>query len=1585
MSRKLFFVCLLALAGGGSVFLAGRSRMHASSRPHPAENLAQRQVTKHRSPSVPRGTNLRMPAEIARLASLPIQTCPSAKECVAAFSLPMAFEPNRGQADARVQFIGRLKGLTLFLTRQEIAVQVAKVPHARSDGASGTVTLRLAGAADFKWQGEDKLRGESNYFVGSDPRAWHTRVPHFARAEAASAARGVGVVIYGNDEGVEYDLRLAPRTDLSKLRLDISGADDMRLLADGDLLVRAGGSDLRMKKPEVYEEWLGAAHALHKAVARSERRRIDGRYVLEPDGSVGFRVGPHDASATLVIDPSLSVAYATFLGGTGSDTAASIALDATGKIYVGGTTTSSTTFPSGPGNRLGPANGPAELFVAKIDPTVSGSNSLIYLTFLGGSATQAGGLIAVDGSGKVAITGTTTSTDFPVTDSSQATSGLTSGNGNDVTVSEIDSTGSTLVFSTLFGGSGAESQNGAGGIALDTSGNVYIASDTQTTSVDPNSTDLPVTPGAFQTAWDGQSSDAFLAIFQPPAQPGGAPTLTYCSYLGTNSTGPVAVGGITVDAGGNAYIAGSAANGTNGFPTKNAFQTQYGGGDSDAFLMKISPGGQGAGDLIYATLFGGSGADSALAVAVDSATPPNAYLTGTTQSANLPLSATNAAYQTSLRANLLVNGSANAFLAVVAQDGITGATSLAYATYLGGSATDAGQAVAVAAPNQVYVAGTTSSQDFPWRDNLQPFNGAADAFVAKFDPTSSGAASLIYSTPLAGTSPPGGSASAGANGIAADGSGHVYIAGQTTAADFPTAVTTANALNGFQPTCVSCQQAPPASDAFVAEIAESSALVPSVYFNLGAVNFPAAPVGTQNAPQPVIVLNGGQATLTISDIQILGTNAGDFSLSGQTACIGQAINPGPVPQCSFEVGFTPSVVGPETAVISVSDNAPGSPQVLELIGTGQGPLAAVSPPSVNFGNQAENTVSAKQTITVTNAGDQNLIITSVQETGPDAAQFPPQTNTCSANTPLLPGGSCTVSVVFAPTATGPFNAEIDVKDNSGGSSNAAQVVPLTGTGTAPAPIATILPASMAIAFGTVTAGATSGTQTVTLTNTGSAALNVTTIAITGTNASDFAIAATGTTCPTAGGTVAIGASCTVAVQFAPQSAGASKSANLAFADNAPASPQQVALSGTATAAATLQVTPTSLNFATPQSEGTASAPQVVTISNTGTAAASIGVITVTGANPGDFAVQNPCGPSLGTGKSCQLSVSFAPVVSVPPGSRSATLNIPAGNPPTVTLTGTATQAAISLPTSINFGSQLAGTSGTAQPVNVTNNSTGPLAGALAVTGVTKTGANPGDFALSADQCTGGSTPPGQTCTIQVAFQPAQAATCGAAGGARSATLTLADNAPGSPHSIPLSGTAMDFCFGSASGQPVSAPIQPGQSATYALEIDSSAGFSGSVSLACTGAPSAGSCTITTTPPSTPPTVQVGPGSPGQFQVVITTAAGSAPVGKPAPRKSPPLPAWWLVAIWSAMLAIWAIRTFGRKARVLRNGYADFANVARLGALLLALALGMAACGGGGGASDPAAAATPPGTYTVTLTATGPSGVTRTIPLSLTVQ
>jgi hypothetical protein len=490
MKKMHCMVCLLALAVGiGSLFASryhnrrsmpsSRSPDRALPSPQGAKAIIRAaHASSPRTPSLSTAARTPLPTRESR-ENLPLHA-------QASFSLPMAFEPNVGQANPQIQWIGRGRGLSVFLTHQGIDLQVPTAPRAASDGAAAPRVLRLtlASKSPLDWAGQEELPGRSNYFVGNDPRLWHTNVPHFAKAETHHSARTLGVSIYDNGEDLEYDLSLPPGADARKIRLRIAGAEAKHLASDGDLLLTLGANTITIGRPAIFEDSFTSSS--------SGRRKVSGGFVLEADGSVGIRVGAHDRRAGLLVDPSISVSYATFLGGSGSDTAASVAVDPSGKIYVGGTTTSASSFTE-TGMRIGDVDGPSEFFIAKIDPSMTGSSSLVYLTFLGGTGAQTGGLLALDSSGDVAVTGTTTAADFPVTGGSLPTTALTSGQGDDVIVSELDPTGSQLVFSVFFGGTGTESVNAAGGIAIGPGGSVYIASDTNPTSLNTNSPDLPVT------------------------------------------------------------------------------------------------------------------------------------------------------------------------------------------------------------------------------------------------------------------------------------------------------------------------------------------------------------------------------------------------------------------------------------------------------------------------------------------------------------------------------------------------------------------------------------------------------------------------------------------------------------------------------------------------------------------------------------------------------------------------------------------------------------------------------------------------------------------------------------------------------------------------------------------------------------------------------------------------------------------------------------------------------------------------------------------------------------------------------------
>ena len=236
--------------------------------------------------------------------------------------------------------------------------------------------------------------------------------------------------------------------------------------------------------------------------------------------------------------------------------------------------------------------------------------------------------------------------------------------------------------------------------------------------------------------------------------------------------------------------------------------------------------------------------------------------------------------------------------------------------------------------------------------------------------------------------------------------------------------------------------------------------------------------------------------------------------------------------------------------------------------------------------------------------------------------------------PIAGGASCTINVAFAPQAIGPYQAEIDIIDNSGGLAAAKQVIALSGTGVAASPIANLSPASLT--FGTLAVGTTSGPQPITLRNLGSAALTLSQLTFTGSDAASFAVAPVGTTCPI-GSTVAIGANCLVQIVFAPQTSGA-KSATVNFNDNASGSPQSISLSGMAIAP-TVQISPSALTFAA-QSVGTASPSQTITLSSTGTSSVTINGITVTGPNAADFSENGNCSAVLGARRKLSSNRNF---------------------------------------------------------------------------------------------------------------------------------------------------------------------------------------------------------------------------------------------------------------------------------------------------------------------------------------------------------
>jgi hypothetical protein len=657
-------------------------------------------------------------------------------------NLPMSFEKNVGQSRAGADFVARGSCYSLFLRTDEAVLALKKQGTSDQERAAA-IHMKLVGSRPARAAEENQLPGKVNYFMGNDPTQWRRGMPTFAQVRYPSVYPGIDLIYYGNQGQLEYDFIVNPGADLRTITLVFTGAR-IDLAKDGNLVLALSGGSVSMHRPYIYQEIDGA------------KRPIAGGYVKRADGSIGFAVDSYDTARPLVIDPV--ILYSTYLGGSGMDDAANaIAVDQSGNVYIAGQTTSSN-FPTQHTEQSASAGG-YDAFVAKIDP--SGS-TLLYSTYFGGSGDDWGTGIAVDAYGQAFVAGRTKSSNFPTTASAYQTT--YAGGDGDAFVAKFNASGSALTYSTYLGGSGYDV---ATSIALDSTGNAYVGGYNYLAG-------FPTTQGAYQTTSKGPY-DAFITKLNASGS-----ALVYSTYLG--GTGDDYVAGIAVDSLGNAYVTGVTI--SSDFPMQSAPQPTA-GGSYDAFVTKFNPVGSA---LVYSTYLGGTGWDGGAGIAVDFA--GNAYVTGQTNSNNFPT--TPAAYQT------IYGGNGDAFVTKISNSG-----SIVYSTYLGGSGGDTASAVAVDLSGSALVTGNNLNGGFPVKDALQtnPNTQSFEAFVTKFAPDGS---SIVYSTYLGGTGNDLGL------GIAVDLLGSAYIAGVTQSTDF------ASTLGAFQQTNAG------GYDGFVVKIAAAS-------------------------------------------------------------------------------------------------------------------------------------------------------------------------------------------------------------------------------------------------------------------------------------------------------------------------------------------------------------------------------------------------------------------------------------------------------------------------------------------------------------------------------------------------------------------------------------------------------------------------------------------------------------------------------------------------------------------------------------------------------------------------------------------
>jgi uncharacterized repeat protein (TIGR01451 family) len=630
-----------------------------------------------------------------------------------------SFEPNRGQADPAVSFLGRGPGYTLALTATEAILAAARGER------HSLFRMRFVGSRPTQpVSGLGTPSGTANYIIGDDPGAWRTNIPTYDGVAYRGLYPGIDLVFHAPEGPVEYDFILAPGADHRSITLAFPEAEGTEIDALGNLAVRGADGEIRHLRPEIYQE------------AGGRRRMVPGGFVFRGRERIGFQVGPHDPSRSLIIDPV--ILYSTLLGGEGMDAGLSVAADEEGHAYVTGFT-SSVGFPVTPGATQTTKRSGIDAFVTKLDPTGS---SILFSTYIGGGGDDWGSGIALDDSGNAYLTGRTDSTDFPTTPEAFDTS---FGGGVDAFALKLNDTGSALGYSSYLGGTGFEHDRDdilitrAAAVAVDGSGSAYLTGRTTSPDFPTRNALQPIHGGGSCPGANLVCSDAYLTKLDPAGT-----NLVYSTFLGGDDDD--AGKAIFVDGSANAYIAGSAFS---GFPvTPGAFRTTTQG--FDAFVTKMNAAGSA---LVFSTFLGGELSDDAAGVAADDS--GNAYVTGSTTSFEFPITA--GAFQTAK-----IGAGPDAFVTKLSPTG----SALVYSTYVGERETDEAVGIAVDGNGNAYVAGH-SELGVPVLPC--PFANF-DVFAASLNPVGS---ALNWATCLGGTR------DEFAGGIALDGHGNISVTGRT--------------------------------------------------------------------------------------------------------------------------------------------------------------------------------------------------------------------------------------------------------------------------------------------------------------------------------------------------------------------------------------------------------------------------------------------------------------------------------------------------------------------------------------------------------------------------------------------------------------------------------------------------------------------------------------------------------------------------------------------------------------------------------------------------------------------------------------
>ena len=655
------------------------------------------------------------------------------------------FIENKGQWPREVVYLARAGGMNAWITNSGIVYDYYQIIKNFNEFESLNIALNkkaayerentsinghvikmvFVEAAASVQKGSNMQEGYYNYFYGNDKSKWVQNVSLYGDVNINEIYQGINVKYYFDGNTIRYDYIVKPGSDISRLKLKFEGQESIRVNDAGELVIKTNMGDVTNGKLYSYQ------------IENGIKTEVTCRFNQNADGTIGLTATSYDKNKELIIDP---LVYSTFIGGNDYESGNSISIDNKGNAYITGWVFSSN-FPTTTGAYKRTVDSVyGDAFITKLNSTGS---ALVYSTFIGGSNQEFGSSIAVDGSGNAYITGQTLSNNYPTTSGAFQTS--SSDTHGDAFITKLNSTGSGLVYSTYIGGSNEDYGNS---IAIDTSGNAYIAGGTW-------STNYPATSGAYQKTLGG-SEDIIITKLNATGS-----ALIYSTLIGGSSQ--EYGNSIAIDGGGNAYITGITFS-PNYPKTPGAFQTNSSDSYGDAFITKINSTGSG---LVYSTLIGGSYAESGSSIAID--TVGNAYIAGITSSPNFPT--TSGAYKNTL------SGVNDIFITKLNSTG----SALAYSTFIGGSAREAVGSIAIDGSRNAYITGATESSNYPITSGAYQSNYGygSYAYITKLNSTGS---APVYSTYIGG----GGDFGDNGKSIAIDGSGNAYITGQTSSSLYPT-------------------------------------------------------------------------------------------------------------------------------------------------------------------------------------------------------------------------------------------------------------------------------------------------------------------------------------------------------------------------------------------------------------------------------------------------------------------------------------------------------------------------------------------------------------------------------------------------------------------------------------------------------------------------------------------------------------------------------------------------------------------------------------------------------------------------------